>query len=941
MRSPRKLALGLGALVATLLVALLVLPLFFRERIAARLKTEIGRSVNARLAWSGVGLSFLRDFPNVTLSLDRLSVVGVKPFEGDTLVAMREARLVLDGGSVIRYLRGGDRIVVREIVLREPAATLRVLADGTANWDIARERGDAAPGATRAIGVTLRDLRISDGRLTLDDRQSRLSASVSGLQESLRGDFARDRFVLATRTRADSVSLRFAGIPYLSRVGLELNADVDADLRARRFTFTNDSLRLNKLVLAFGGSVTLGEPDVLLDLAFSTPGTAFRDILSLVPAIYTRDFDRVQTAGTMSASGRVRGAYGPHAFPALALRARVENGAFRYPALPLPARGIVMDLAIDNPGGHVDGTVVELKRLHAVIGGRALDARLVMRTPVSDPEVDLRLTGALDLADVGRTVKLEGVSELAGLVAADVATHARMSDVDAGRYDRVAASGTVDVARVALRSAALPHPIAIDTAALRFTPRAAELTVLAARVGGSDVRAAGSLDNVLGFALRGDVLRGRATVSSDHVDLNEWRSKDRTTEVIPVPPRVDFALKASAARVTYGALTAANVRGDLHVKNQRVTLDELRMETLRGSVVANGFYETAVPDRPTFDVGLRLSAVDIPAAFAALTTMQTLAPVARWAQGSVSGTVGLKGALGRDMVPVFATLTGKGVVETERLVVQRAPVLEKLADALSLEQLRQPALGAVRASFDVADGRLHLEPFAVKMNGIAMTFVGSNGIDQSLEYDLALAVPRASLGAAAASTVARLASQAGKAGPDLAAGEVVQLGARVTGTVARPSVRANYGGMAASVKDAVQNAARQEVATRTAAVKQRADSAADEARGRARAEADRIVEEAARQAAAIRAEARTLATAARREGNERADSLLARATNPTARMAAQLGTDRIRREADQQAERIVREADTRADGIVAQARRRADALAPARSDESERADGRP
>jgi hypothetical protein len=930
MRSPRKLALGLGALVASLLVALLVLPFLFRDRIAARLKTEIGRSVNARLAWGGAGLSLLRDFPNVTLSLDRLSVVGVKPFEGDTLVSVRQARLVLDVGSVIRHLKSGDRIVIREIVLREPAVKLRVLASGAANWDIARKRAGATTDTTRAVGVTLRDLRISDGSVILDDQQSHLTASIKGLQQSLRGDFARDRFVLATRTRADSVSLRFAGIPYLSRVGLELNADVDADLPARRFTFANDSLRLNKLVLAFAGSVAVGEPDVALDLTFSSPSTAFGDILSLVPAIYTRDFEHLQTTGTMSASGRVRGAFGPHAFPALALRARVANGTFRYPALPLTARDIFMDLAIDNPGGHVDSTVVDLKRLHAAIGGRALDARLVMRTPVSDPEVDLRLTGALNLADAGRTVRLEGVSELAGLVAADVAMHARMSDVDAGRYDRVAARGTVDAARVALRSAALPHAIAIDTAALRLTPRTAELTSFAARIGGSDVRAAGSLDNVLGFALRDDELRGSATVSSKHFDLNEWRSTDRTTEVIPVPPHVDFALKASVDRVTYGALTAANVRGDLHVKNQRVTLDELRMETLRGSVVANGFYETTVAGRPTFDVDLRLAAVDIPAAFAALTTVQKIAPVARWAQGSVSGTMGMKGALGRDMVPVFTTLTGKGAIETERLVVQGAPVLEKLADALSLEQLRKPALGAVRASYDVTDGRLHVKPFAVKIDGITMSVAGSNGIDQSLKYDLGLAVPRASLGAAAGRAVAKLASQAGKAGTDLTVGEVVQLGAQVTGTVTNPTVRANFAGMAASAREAARNVVQQEVATRTAAVKQRADSAAEEARRRARTEADRIIGEAERQAATIRAEARTLAATVRREGNERADSLLARATNPAARMAAQLGMDRLRREADQQAERIVREADARADGIVAQAKRQADALVPTR-----------
>jgi hypothetical protein len=900
MRSLRTLTLGFAALLATLLVAAFAVPFLFRDRIAARVKAEVNESVNARVAWGGAGLSLLRDFPNVSLGLDRPSIVGVAPFQGDTLVAMREARIVLDVGSVIGYLRSGAPIVVREIALVQPAVKLRVLADGRANWDIARPRSAPDAASSSAVGVTLRDFRITDGRLTLDDEQARLVASVHGLQESLRGDFAQDRFVLATRTRADSVSVRFANVPYLSRVEVELNADVDADLRARRFTFTNDSLRLNRLVLAFTGSVALGKPDMTLDLAFSTPSTAFKDILSLVPAVYASGFDRIQTAGSMSTSGSVRGRYGPDAFPALALRATVERGAFRDPSLPLPARDISLDLAIDNPGGHVDRTVVDLKRLHAVIGARPVDARMVMRTPVSDPDVDLRLVGALDLADVGRTVKLEGVSQLAGLIAADIAVRARLSDVDAGRYDKVAASGAVGVSRLALRSAAVPHPIAVDTAALRLTPRTVELATLAARVGNSDVRATGALDNVLGFALRGDDLRGKASVASTHFDLNEWKSDEKMTEVIPVPAHVDFVLQATANRVSYGAITASNVRGNLRVKDRRVTLDELRMETLRGTVVANGYYETIDPARPTFDVDLRLAAVDIPAAFTALTTVQKFVPVARWAQGAVSGTVGVRGPIGQDMTPIFTALTGKGAIETERLVVTDAPVLGKLADALKVEQLRKPSLGSVKAAFDVADGRLLVKPFVVQANGMDMTVAGSNGIDQSIKYDLALATPR---------------------GP---------LGAQVTGTITNPTVRPNVAGLAAAVKDSAKRMVQNELATRTAGVKQRADSATEDARRRARAEADSLVAAAERQAASIRAEARTLAETARREGNERADSLLAKATNPAARIAAKAGTDRLRREADESANRIVREADARADAIVAQARKQADALAPAR-----------
>lgn len=845
MRIRGKLALGAGLLALSIVLVLFLVPLLYRDRIAARLKTEIASSVNARVDWRSASVGLLRDFPSASLSLEDLSVVGVAPFAGDTLATMRNARLVLELGSVIGFLRHGDPIVVREIVLRQPRVALRVLPDGRANWDITKASSSTTKKSDRAVGVTLRNLQISDAAITLDDQHANLTLALHGVNETLSGDFASEKFLLSTRTRVDSAFVRFAGIPWLSRVAIQLNADVDADLRANRFTFRRDTLRLNELLLAFDGSATLGKPDMALDLTFAAPGTAFRDILSLVPAVYAEDFATLRTTGTMSVAGRVRGKYGPDAFPALALQARVENGAFKDPSLPLPARGIFMELAVDNPGGHIDSTVVNLKRFHAEIGGRPVDARLVVRTPVSDPDVDLRLRGALDLADVARTVKLPDVSGLAGLVSADVAMRARFSDIDASRFDRVTASGSASASRVALRSATMPHAMAIDTMALRFTPRAAQLTTLTARVGHSDIRATGSLDNLLGYVMHDEELRGTGSVTSSHFDLAEWQSKDKTTEVIPVPTRVDFSLDAAADRVSYGALELNDVRGKLHVKDQRVTLDDLRMNTLRGNIVASGAYDTRDLARPAFDVDLQLASVDIPAGFAALTTVQKLAPIARWAQGNVSGTVAIKGLVGSDMTPVLGSLTGKGDLRTEKLVLQNASALSKLSSSLASGQLLSPSLGAVRLAFDVANGRVNVKPFDLTAGGVTIPLGGANGIG------------------------------------------------------------------------------------RVADVRQKADSAAIEARRRATEQANRIVADAESQAASIRAQARTLADSARSRANLRADSLLARATNPVARVAAQAATDRIRREADQQAERMVREADARADGIVAQAKQRAAALAPA------------
>ena len=353
-----------------------------------------------------------------------------------------------------------------------------------------------------------------------------------------------------------------------------------------------------------------------------------------MPAVYAHDFDKVKTSGTFAVNGRVKGEYGDSAFPSFAINAKVNDGAFQYPDLPLPARDIVMDLALTNPGGSADSTVVNLNRFHLLLGRNPVDASMVLRTPVSDPDVNLRVKGKVDLADVRRTIKLEGIDQLTGTVAADAAVRTRMSFVDKKQYDKVGASGSVDVANLTVKGKTLPHPLTIQQASLTLAPERAQLKSFAGTIGSSDLQASGTIDNLVSYAFRDDTLRGNATVRSNRFNLDEWRSGEGDLQVIPVPPKIDFGLDATVAELTYDKLKMTNARGRLRVKDQRITLENFQMNTLGGQIGVTGFYETTTPAKPTFDVGFKMTKVDVPSAFQAFTTVQMLAPVAKYAIGT-------------------------------------------------------------------------------------------------------------------------------------------------------------------------------------------------------------------------------------------------------------------------------------------------------------------
>ena len=109
------------------------------------------------------------------------------------------------------------------------------------------------------------------------------------------------------------------------------------------------------------------------------------------------------------------------------------------------------------------------------------------------------------------------------------------------------------------------------------------------------------------------------------------------------------------------------------MKDQRITLQDFRMNTLGGQFALNGFYETNDLAKPTFDVGFKMLKVNIPPAFEAFTTVQMLAPVAKYAPRYRATDFNLNGGLGKNMMPLFPALTGRAALQTSNVALHDFP----------------------------------------------------------------------------------------------------------------------------------------------------------------------------------------------------------------------------------------------------------------------------
>ena len=128
----KKIAIIFSALFVLFLAAAFILPLIFEDDIKKVINKEIEKTINAQVYFdsNSFKLSFFKNFPDLTLSLNDFGIVGKEDFEQDTLVNVSNFSITID---LWRLLEG---IEVKEIAIDKAQINIKVLKNGKANYDI-------------------------------------------------------------------------------------------------------------------------------------------------------------------------------------------------------------------------------------------------------------------------------------------------------------------------------------------------------------------------------------------------------------------------------------------------------------------------------------------------------------------------------------------------------------------------------------------------------------------------------------------------------------------------------------------------------------------------------------------------------------------------------------------------------------------------------------
>lgn len=751
----------------------MVIPTFFKGDILQIIEKQSAKYINAKLKIGDMNLSMFISFPNLNVALKEVMITGQDEFAGDTVVYIP----LFEASVNLKSLIAGDELIVNQLLLKNCRIAPTVNSEGKANWDIllssdsqtsaTTETPPDEPKGKAERGLRLNDIAIENLFITYNDFQHSTYASIADIDLKLNGNFSETNTLIDIFLALQNISYRHQNSVWINKTDLKWQAVIGANLKEMTFDIQKNDLALNDLKLDLTGNIGIGEDKYKLDLQLNAPDTKFASLLAMVPKTLQHYIEGLETSGDFKLNVTAKGEYYADHLPALQANLLVNNASVKYPELPEAIRQINIDLNVSNPGGPVDSTQLNLKKLSFDIAGNPFSMYLNISNP-NDPVLAGGAVGVINFSNLKKALPLKDIT-LQGIVTTDMTFNGKYQYIEKEQYEKFIAKGNIILKDLLLVNAEFPEGISIPQGSVTITPAQLNLKQLQAKVFSSDFTLQGNISNYLPYVFKNETLKGNFSLHSNRINLNEFiiaqakaarQTKSDTTArasadsialtnkptaaegALEIPKNIDVQFTSNISTILFDNLTIRNVKGQISLDNAVATLKNLSMDMLEGKMVMNGQYNTANPKIPTVDFKLNISDFDIHAAYEAFTFLRKSIPVAMNCSGQVSAAMNFSSTLDKEMSPVMTTANGGGYLESKGILINDNPAMNQLASVMKNDELSRLSISKLKIDFKLENGNIIVEPFKTSFAGNPVTIYGNQTVDGQLDYTLSMNIDR-------------------------------------------------------------------------------------------------------------------------------------------------------------------------------------------------------
>ena len=585
-------------LIAALALAVVIAPTFFKDKLVEVVKKEVNARVEGEVDFSEVDVTWWSSFPDVSVALQDLYVTGAK--SDTTQSNLLTAKSLSLGFDFMSVWSQGDSLEIKSFQIDEPHIFVLVDDAGKANYDLVATNSSPETTSSSSIKFDLSDYTITNGQIRYIDRTSGMDVHLQDVDHTGSLTYDDDNLILDALLKSDALTYQQDGIAYLNKTDVNFDGKLNFDLANQTYTFLENDLMLNALQLFFDGSVTQNDDDINFNVKINTRKNTFESFLSLLPNMYSADFDKIKTRGNLTLNGQINGILNitKNQYPKYSFNIKVDDGWFQLPEKSEALSDIFINASINNNGTSFDPTKVNVPVFRFTLNGEEIKGNIDLDNKSDNQIFNGAIAGKLNLADLSDVYPMPGVSEMSGLLDINATFAGNSNAVARNDMSQLSYDGYINGSDIQLEMDGQPS-INLKNISSEIKDDRIDMSSLIGQYGQTDFSGSAQLSPISSFITESTTpIKTTLNISGNTLNLNEFLSEEPSASAPASSTTANeenlliknlvFDIKGNYDKVVYEDYDLKNINTDVSGSLQKIEIKEFDGTVNNGPVSASG-----------------------------------------------------------------------------------------------------------------------------------------------------------------------------------------------------------------------------------------------------------------------------------------------------------------------------------------------------------------
>ena len=701
--------------------------------------TEINKSLAAEVQIDDVQLSLIKDFPFASV---RFSGVRMK----EALNPPSKHYLLTAGTISMRFniwdlLR--KKYDVKIIRLADVEIAPRVYADGKDNYHFWKQ---ATGGSVDELNFGLQRIIFHNLHMKYINDVTNTSFDVTVPGFVAKGNFSSSKYALDLAGNLQLHEFKAQGVSYIADRNFNLWLTLDADNNTGLYSIEKGTLETGKLKLSTSGSLIYSEKQKQIDLNVSATGSTLEEMISLVPARFTRSLDGYKFQGKGSVTSKISGFFGDNQIPAVTVRLDLQNGniAERKSGMSLQNVSALAAYSVNQNGKN---ETLSISNLKAKLGDGFISGSLMMHG-FSAPAIQCNLTASLNLSEVQQFLRYEQFTSLNGWLKFNAAFDGHISDLNKPSANdflnsSITGSGSVQQASLGLKNYSLP--IKNIQSAFEFTGSDLSLQQFSFQAGRSDFNLKGTLSNLLSWIfVKNENLSITGLLSSKRFDWDELSGAQQgsgSEYQFSLPANISINnLQIRNSHFTFGKFTGNNITGVAQLRNKILSVSDIAMLTCQGKVTGQFNINAKAEKYSLLQAKARLEKVNVKMLFTQFGNFGQDDLKDENLEGLITSDIIFAGTMLSNLeIELNSIKTHANITIENGRLVNYSP-MQSLSAFLKVEDLSDIRFATLQNQVDIANQVIYIPSMEIKSSALDLQLMGTHTFNNELDYHFTIAL---------------------------------------------------------------------------------------------------------------------------------------------------------------------------------------------------------